>query len=474
MCPVVFAAYCSHVKQVLKSDRLAARQAFFLAITSLRRERGLFIEDRDMTTVVEARLGTTEAWAATPVVRVALAGCGAVGSALLHEIESRRASLERRHGRRLQLTGVLVRDVAKRRGVAVDRSLLTANVDEFLGADADVVIEAIGGIEPARRIAEWALTNGRELITANKELLAAHGTRLHELACRHGGTLRYDAAVGGGVPVLRLLDDALGAGTPERVCGILNGTTNYVLGRLERGESLDTALRAARAAGFAEEDASRDLDGRDAAAKIALVAWAAYGVAPEGAAIARRSLLPDPERYVRLAKRHGGVVRQVAECGLVDGGVTAVVEPVIVARDSALGRARDEQNHVEVHTGWSTPLSASGPGAGGTPTATALLADFICTARTPERRASAHRSSVDDRPGNWAVEVNGSPLLLHRAVRGCGLVHTDHDASSSWTVARDITRDQVEVLLATLHAQGDDAIAARLDDELLAQWETVQ
>src|SRR5690348_7624134 len=157
-----------------------------------------------MSIVVEPEQEARRTWSPAPTVRVALAGCGAVGSALLRELDARRVTLERRHGRRVELTGVLVRDVAKRRSAHVDRSLLTSSVDEFLATDADVVIEAIGGIEPARRIAEWALTRGRELVTANKELLALHGTRLHELAHRHGGTLRYDAAVGGGVPVLRL------------------------------------------------------------------------------------------------------------------------------------------------------------------------------------------------------------------------------------------------------------------------------
>lgn len=424
-----------------------------------------------MSTVIEAQHETPGTWSPAPAVRVALAGCGAVGSALLRELDARRVTIERRHGRRVELTGVLVRDVAKRRSADVNTSLLTASVDEFLASDADVVIEAIGGIEPARRIAEWALTHGRELVTANKELLAAHGTHLHALAHRHGGTLRYDAAVGGGVPVLRLLDDALGAGTPSLVRGILNGTSNYVLGRLERGDSLGDALRAARDAGFAEEDASRDLDGRDAAAKLALVAWAAYGVAPEAVTATRRSLLPDPSRYVRLARRHGGVLRQVAECAVADGRVTAGVELVIVPRGSALGLVRDEQNLVEVHSGWSAPLSAAGPGAGGAPTATALLADFVCTSRAPERRNGVCGVGPDARTWSWAIEVAGPPRFLHRAVQGCGLVHTDECASSAWTVARGLTHEQVEVLLAILNADGADAIAARIDDALLDESE---
>lgn len=418
-----------------------------------------------MTSVAEVSRDVLEPWTPTRTLRVAVAGCGAVGSALLRELSVRRDSLERRHGRRVELTSVLVRDIAKERIPELDRALLTTSLDDFLGGDADIVIEAIGGIEPARRIAEWALAGGRDLVTANKELLAAHGTSLHSLARSHGGTLRYDAAVGGGVPVLRLLDDALGTGTPACVRGILNGTTNFVLGRLERGLSLGDALLAAREAGFAEEDASRDLDGRDAAAKIALVAWAAYGVAPESLRVTRRSLLPDPARYVRLAQRLGGVVRQVAECALVDASVIANVTPLVVAPTSALGRVHDEQNHVEVHAGWRAPLTAAGPGAGGAPTATALLADLVCTARPVERRGDAHCGAVDLRPGDWAVEVQGPPRLLHRAVPGCGLVSTDHDATHAWTIARSLSGNEAEQVLASLRAAGADAIAVRLDDD---------
>lgn len=420
-----------------------------------------------MTSVVEITDRTTESWPlpSGATVRVALAGCGAVGSALLRELAGRRASLEARRGGRVELARILVRDVERERAAPFDRTLLTADLESFLATDADVVIEAIGGLEPARRIAECTLRGGRELVTANKELLAAHGSSLAALARAHGGTLRYDAAVGGGVPVLRLLDDALGAGTPAAVRGILNGTTNYVLTRLERGSSLADALERARRAGFAEEDATRDLDGRDAAAKIALVAWAAYGVAPESLVVGRRSLLPDPARYTRLASRLGRVVRQVGECALVDGAIVATVEPVLVAPGSTLARVRDEQNVVEVHTGWSAPLCASGPGAGGAPTATALWSDFLCTARAPHRRADAHGGVADSRRADWAVEVIGSPSLLHRTVPHSGLVHTDDRATRAWTVIRDFAPADVDALLVLLAAAGGAPVAARLYDD---------
>jgi homoserine dehydrogenase len=417
-----------------------------------------------MTGLVEIEREVSEAWRGPATVRVALAGCGAVGSALLRELVARRTTLAERHGVEVVLTRVLVRDVGRDRAAPFDRALLTASVEEFLATDADVVIEAIGGVDPARHIALSALGRGRELVTANKELLAAHGSELAALASRRGTTLRYDAAVGGGVPMLRLLDDALGAGTPTRVRGILNGTSNFVLTRLERGASLEAAQAEARAAGFAEADATRDLDGRDAAAKLALVAWAAFGVSPESVTVRRASLLPDPARLVRLGGRFGRVVRQVAECALVDGEVVSSVEPLLVETDGAFAQTRDEQNRVEVHTGWSAPLCASGPGAGGLPTATALLSDLLTARGRARPAARIGVPACDARRWRWAVEVRGAPALLHRLVPGCGFVHTDALASCAWTVAESATVQEIEETLRTLGHEGANPIAVRFDD----------
>jgi homoserine dehydrogenase len=398
-------------------------------------------------------------------VRVALAGCGAVGSALLRELVARRETMARRHDVQVIVTRVLVRDAARERHAPFDRALLTTDVDEFLATDADVVVEAIGGLDPAGRIARAALARGRDVVTANKELLAAHGSELAGLAARHHAALRYDAAVGGGVPILRLLDDALGAGTPSVVRGILNGTSNYVLSRLERGDGLETALRAARAAGFAEVDATRDLDGRDAAAKLALIAWATFGISPERVVVRRQSLLPDPARFLRLAERLERTIRQVAECALVDGSVVASVEPLLVERGSALARTSREQNRVEVHTGWSAPLCASGPGAGGVPTATALLSDLLSRPGQARRVASAWPASADHRPSSWALEIRGAPVQLHRLVPASGFVHTDATASCVWTIVETATPSEIDRLVAALDEQGTDPIAVRFDAE---------
>jgi homoserine dehydrogenase len=417
-----------------------------------------------MASVVEFERETGNEWRDASTIRVALAGCGAVGSALLRELVARRATLADRHGVGVTLTRVLVRDVARERNAPFDRSLLTSDVEEFLGSDADVVIEAIGGTDTARQVAVRTLSSGRELVTANKELLALYGSELAALARRNRTTLRYDAAVGGGVPVLRLLDDALGAGTPSTVRGILNGTSNFVLTRLEEGASLDDALASARAAGFAEADASRDLDGRDAAAKLALVAWAAFGVAPESLTVRRSTLLPDPARHVRLAERLGLVVRQLAECRSDDDAVVATVEPVLLDAGSAFARTRDEQNRVEVHAGWSAPLCASGPGAGGVPTATALLSDLLADGRGRSRATRLAVATSDTRRSAWAIEVLGAPALLHRLAFRSGCVHTDARATCAWSVIDAATPVEVDTVLAALNAEGARPIAVRLDE----------
>ncbi|MEP6733091.1 MAG: homoserine dehydrogenase [bacterium] len=423
-----------------------------------------------MSSVIEIGRSDPSPWqsVAPTVVRLALAGCGAVGSALLREITARRAAIAERHGVEIVLAKVLVRDVTRRREADFDHALITNDVDEFLATDADVVVEAIGGFDPAKHIAETVLGRGQRLVTANKLLLAAHGSSLTQLARSQQTTLRYDAAVGGGVPILRLLDESLGAGGPARVRGILNGTANFVLTRIESGASLDDALDEARAAGFAEADASRDLDGRDAADKIALVAWAAFGTAPETLFVRRASLLPEPERFVNLATRLAARVRHVAECALVDGGVVASVEPLLVGTESALARTRDEGNHVDVFAGWRAPLCASGPGAGGLPTATALLSDLVSTSAAPRRTTGAHNSVVDPRTYTWAVEVRAQPAVLHRNVARCGLVRTDETASVSWTIIDAATPAQIALLLATLELHDASPIAVRCDESLSA------
>lgn len=296
-------------------------------------------------------------------MRVALAGCGVVGSELSRIMTSR-----------YEVTSVLVRDTLKDRRVPLPFSVFTSDVDHFLSKEADIVVEAIGGLQPARQIARATLERGARFVTANKALIADCGDELLELAAKSGGRLDFEAAVGGGIPVIRALRNSLAHGQVKSIDGILNGTTNYVLTCIERGDSFETALRKAQQNGFAEADATRDLNGTDSADKLRILAWLAFGVRPSDLDIRVSGILPDPERLVREAAQRNRCVRLIAHCDALTASVCAVE----VERESAFARNVEEQNLISIDLGWRQPIILTGPGAGGLPTATALLGDVAC------------------------------------------------------------------------------------------------
>ncbi|MBX9928244.1 MAG: homoserine dehydrogenase [Gemmatimonadaceae bacterium] len=301
--------------------------------------------------------------------RIALAGCGTVGRAFVR--------LLRETQRDVEIVRVLVRDPCIDRGVPIATDRFTTDPAEFAHTRADVVVELLGGVEPANTIVRTALGAGRAVVTANKALLARHGAELSGLAARHGTTLAFEGAVGGGVPMVRTLRDGLAGVGVRTITGVLNGTSNFILTRLGDGDSLAQALEEARRRGFAEADASRDLDGRDAADKIALLAWLAFGVDPATIPIAREGIPADAEGAVARARERGGVLRLVAGAYRDGRGVRAWVKPLIVPLTSALARARDEENVVEVESASSGVITLAGRGAGGDPTAAAVLADVL-------------------------------------------------------------------------------------------------
>ncbi|MFS8638959.1 MAG: homoserine dehydrogenase, partial [Gemmatimonadota bacterium] len=351
-------------------------------------------------------------------IRIALAGCGTVGGALLQLLRERAGAIEATHGLHAEVVGILVRDASRPRAPGVASDLITDDVDAFLAVDCDVVIEAIGGLEPAHRIACHALAAGRSFITANKALVAAHGEELERIARERNVSFFYEAAVAGGVPIVRVLRDSLLHTGIRSIRGILNGTTNYILTRMGDGVSLAAALAEAQAQGFAEADPSRDLDGRDAADKIAILAWQTFGIPPSTLQVERSGLLPEPEEVVRTADAFGGTVRLVAECLRTPGGVTASVEPVVVAWDSEFARTPAEENLVVIETEAAGTIRLSGPGAGGSATASAILADLLHAAAgrpapagtAPDRApaSSTFRNTPDPRRHRWAIRVEGT------------------------------------------------------------------
>ncbi len=436
--------------QQLELDPHPALHEFPISQLEPHRNKGTAKSTHHRESLASASVGTPR------TVRLALAGCGVVGGGLVRLLHESAPAIAARFGVRFDLTSVLVRDVNRERNLPLEARLFTNSLDAFLSHDADVVVEAVGGEEPARTIASDALRRGKKVITANKDVLASHGDSLSALAYENRAGLDFGAAVGGSAPVISTLRDLVGASTPLSVRGILNGTSNCVISLLERGVSLEAALASAREAGLAEADCSRDLDGRDAAAKLAIIAWITYGIRPAGLHIRRTPLVPGLERLVRVAKTEGACVRLIAECTQLPGHrVAATVEPVIVASQSAFGRTTLEDNRVEVDLGWPSPLSVSGPGAGGRPTAAALLSDLLRVSPPPnDRGAGATRfiSVADPRVHHWLVAARIEPASLTRAAAEIGLSSERFigDRANAAVITVPVTWNSVQRLIAAL------------------------
>ena len=363
------------------------------------------------------------------VVRIALAGCGVVGGELVRLLAHGADEIRARHGLRFELASVLVKHPDRPRPEELPRGVLTTDVDDFLRADAAVWVEAIGGRDPALRIARTVLGAGKRLVTANKALLAEHGPELAALARRSRARLDFESAVAGGIPVVRALRDSLGLTGIRSIRGVLNGTTNYILSRLADGWRYADAVADAQARGFAEASPARDLSGEDAADKLRILGWLAFGVAPGALLVRRRGIVPHPERLATDAALLGGVPRLVAEVVDTGDGIAASVEPVIVPAASELGRTRDEENAVVIDSRWNGRVRLSGPGAGGAPTASALLGDVLRSAGRAGRPHALPRPPAEDgREHRWVISVLREPrteVALERALQRAGVAASD-------------------------------------------------
>ena len=401
-------------------------------------------------------------------VRLALAGCGVVGGGLVRLLHDARDEIASRFDVNFSVASVLVRNPTRERHVPVPDSLFTDDLDAFLQTDADVVVEAIGGEEPAQTIASAALRRGRKFITANKELIAGAGDQLCHLARETGTSLDFGAAVGASAPVISTLRDLLGASPPRSVRGILNGTSNFVITELERGVALDRALATARERGLAESDCSRDLDGRDAAAKLAITAWVAFGIAPSTLRIRRTSLLPGLPQLARVALGLGSRLRLLAECVQLDSNrVVASVEPTIVSAASGFARTHGEENRIEIDQGWSAPLTVSGPGAGAEPTASALLSDLLRTSPPPNARGPEARiflPATDGREHRWLLLTDQGSGFVQRAVaHGVTIERSWADSNGVGALTSRVEWSRVEDLAAALRASREHVATARVE-----------
>ncbi len=317
---------------------------------------------------------------ASAEVRVGVLGCGHVGGALVGLLAADGDGIAERTGVRLRVARVAVRNLARERSVKIDPELLTHDAASVVSDPAvDVVVELMGGIEPSRSLILTALAAGKPVVTANKELLANVGSELFEAAAAAGLDLLYEAAVAGAIPLIRPLRESLAGERIHRVMGIVNGTTNYILTRMsEEKLGYAEALGEAQRLGLAERDPTADVEGDDASAKAAILASIAFGREVVAGDVYREGITGVESTDIAFARRLGYEVKLLAVAERTEDGAIAVrVHPAMVPRDHPLAGVRDSYNAVFVEGEAVGQLMFYGRGAGGLPTAAAVLGDLV-------------------------------------------------------------------------------------------------
>ena len=321
-------------------------------------------------------------------IGIGLLGCGTVGSSVAERLYREREAIGRRAGAGFQLYGIAIRDPRKERAASLDRRLFATDARTVIDDPrVDLVVELIGGEAEAGAFVERALRRGRHVVTANKDLLATHGPRLRGLAASAGAALRYEAAVGGAIPIVRTLNEALAGDAVFAVAGVINGTCTSILSAMEEGAAFDEALAHAQRLGYAELDPSSDVAGNDAAHKLAILAQLAFGAAVISPRIRRRGIASIARRDVARARMAGLRIRLVAAAILTEHGILAEVAPVLVGEDHEFARTSGAENAVIVQARDAGRLVLRGLGAGGDATASAVLGDVVTLVRAlGERR----------------------------------------------------------------------------------------
>ena len=315
-----------------------------------------------------------------PALRVGILGYGTVGSAVADRLTSDVSA------NRIALTHILDRRAADKRSGQPRLAALqwTADIEDILTSDVDVVVETVGGAEPAGEWIRRALLAGKSVVTANKALIAARGVELLRLAERQGRQLRFEAAVGAAIPIVRAVADGLAGDELTRIVAILNGTTNFVLSRIQStGCSFDDALRDAARLGYCERDAAADIDGRDAAAKLAILCALGFGLNVRVESIPRATSADVTSADFEATRRKGATIRQLAYAEFDRAGatLTAWVQPKVVPLESIFGRTCGADNAAILTGRHAGDIGLFGAGAGGAATAVAVISDLLAIAR---------------------------------------------------------------------------------------------
>jgi homoserine dehydrogenase len=403
-------------------------------------------------------------------LRLALLGCGSVGSQVVRLLREQADDLTARVGAPIELVGVAVRRPDLQRDAEVPRELLTTDAEGLVSrGDVDLVVEVIGGIEPARSLILTALENGASVVTANKALLAEDGSTLFAAAEKANRDLYFEAAVAGAIPIIRPLRESLAGDRVRRVLGIVNGTTNFILDKMDTyGSGFAEVLEEAQELGYAEADPTADVEGYDAAAKAAILASLAFHTRVTAADVYREGISEVSASDVASAREMGSVVKLLAICELRegDGGpyVSARVHPAMIPRSHPLASVREAFNAVFVESDAAGQLMFYGPGAGGSPTASAVLGDLVTVARN---RRSDVRGAGESTYAQCEVLPMGDTLTRYHVA-----LDVDDRAGVLATVAHTFAEHGVSIQTVRQEGRGDDAqlvvVSHRATDAALA------
>ena len=411
----------------------------------------------------------------TNPVRVGVLGCGNVGAALVRLLTDEGDAIEARTGLRLEVARVAVRNVAKERPVSLADGVLTNDAADVVSDPAiDVVVEMIGGIEPARTLVLDALKAGKPVVTANKELLANVGADLFAAAEAAGRDLLFEAAVAGGIPIIRPLRESLVGERIRRVMGIVNGTTNFILTRMsEEGAAYAEALAEAQSLGYAERDPTADVEGYDAGAKAAILASIAFGASVVAGDVYHEGISGVTVGDIQFAHRLGYEVKLLAIADQGDDGRIAVrVHPAMIPREHPLASVRDSFNAVFVEGDAVGQLMFYGRGAGGMPTGSAVLGDLIDAAVNLRRGAHASVGALPRATIRPIDEVRSEFYLNLEVADQAGVLHAvsgvfaEHGVSIRSMEQEDLAdegRDDARIVFIT-HDAPEAAVQSTLHD----------
>ena len=420
---------------------------------------------------------------------IGMLGCGVVGSQVVRLLLEDSGDFAARSGAKLTLKKIAVRD-AKVKREKVPASLITTDADSVVDDPAiDIIIEVMGGLEPARKLLLRAIGNGKSIITANKALLAHHGAELFEAADKNGVDLYYEAAVGGAIPILRPLRESIVGDHVYRVMGIVNGTTNFILTKMdESGSEFAVALKEAQDLGFAEADPTADIEGHDAAAKAAILAGLAFHTRVNIKDVSCEGITKISARDIAVARDIDHVIKLLAIAEINGKGEISVrVHPTLISRQHPLAAVRGSFNAIFVEAESAGELMFYGRGAGGAPTASAILGDLIAIARNKTRGGEGHgesdyaelrfadrgqvltryliRMDVADKPGVLAAiaQIFASNSVSIETVRQSGydasaelivMTHQAPEGSLAATVAAIAKSDVVKSVESVIRVEG--------------------